>query len=195
MDLALQCARDHGGDPGEVVGRTRDRPGERSREAGTDSVSAWRSAFLQAPYLRDTFVAIGVVSDTFETAITWDRFAEFHATVMETADRALARVCGNGRVSCRFTHVYPDGPAPYFTILAPARRNHEVEQWDEIKRAVSDCVIDAGGTITHHHAVGRDHRPWYDRQRPEPFMRALRAAKRELDPSGLLNPGVLFDPV
>jgi alkyldihydroxyacetonephosphate synthase len=192
MELALECARDHGGDPGQVS--SSDRRSRRSPDGDGDSVSAWRNAFLQAPYLRDTFVAIGVVSDTFETAITWDRFADFHSTVMETADRALARVCGNGRVSCRFTHVYPDGPAPYFTILAPARRNHEVEQWDEIKAAVSDCVIDAGGTITHHHAVGRDHRPWYDRQRPELFVRALRAAKAELDPSGILNPGVLFDP-
>jgi alkyldihydroxyacetonephosphate synthase len=97
-------------------------------------------------------------------------------------------------VSCRFTHVYPDGPAPYFTVLAPARRGYEVEQWDEIKVAVSDALIGAGGTITHHHAVGRDHRPWYDRQRPEPFARALRAAKRALDPAEILNPGVLLDP-
>ena len=67
-------------------------------------------------------------------------------------------------------------------------------QWDEIKAAVSDALIDAGGTITHHHAVGRDHRPWYDRQRPEPFAQALRAAKRALDPAGVLNPGVLIDP-
>ena len=88
----------------------------------------------------------------------------------------------------------PNGPAPYFTILAPARRGDEAEQWDEIKAAVSDALIDAGGTITHHHAVGRDHRPWYDRQRPEPFAEALRAAKRALDPAGVLNPGVLIDP-
>jgi alkyldihydroxyacetonephosphate synthase len=98
------------------------------------------------------------------------------------------------KVMCRFTHVYPDGPAPYFTILAPARRGSEAEQWNEIKAAVSEVVIDAGGTITHHHAVGRDHRPWYDRQRPEPFAEALRAAKRAVDPAGTLNPGVLIDP-
>jgi alkyldihydroxyacetonephosphate synthase len=97
-------------------------------------------------------------------------------------------------VSCRFTHVYPDGPAPYFTVLAPARRGSEVEQWDEIKATVSDVLIDAGGTITHHHAVGRDHRPWYDRQRPERFAEALRAAKHALDPAGVMNPGVLIDP-
>ena len=142
-----------------------------------------------------------MLSDTFETAITWDRFADFHDEVMETARRAVAEASGgtaegrgSPRISCRFTHVYPDGPAPYYTVLAPARRGDEVAQWDEIKAAVSDAVIDAGGTITHHHAVGRDHRPWYDRQRPDPFADALRAAKRELDPDAVLNPGVLIDP-
>ena len=83
----------------------------------------------------------------------------------------------------------PDGPAPYFTILAPARRGSEVEQWDEIKAAVSEALIDAGGTITHHHAVGRDHRPWYDRQRPDQFAAALRAAKRARRSGGDPQPG------
>ena len=169
--------------------------------AGSDSVGSWRRAFLAAPYLRDTFVSLGVLSDTFETAITWDRFADFHSEVTDAARRAIAEACGappdgrgSPRLSCRFTHVYPDGPAPYYTVLAPARRGDEVGQWDEIKAAVSDAVLQAGGTITHHHAVGRDHRPWYDRQRPEPFAAALRAAKGAVDPAGILNPGVLIDP-
>jgi alkyldihydroxyacetonephosphate synthase len=190
MTIALDAARGHGGQPGEIK-----RGGERS---SADPVNAWRNAFLQAPYLRDSLVACGVLSDTFETAITWDRFPDFHAEVMETAQRAVAEASppgrGEPRISCRFTHVYPDGPAPYYTVLAPARRGNEVAQWDEIKAAVSDAVIDAGGTITHHHAVGRDHRPWYDRQRPDPFADALRAAKHELDPHGVLNPGVLIGP-
>ena len=142
-----------------------------------------------------------MISDTFETAITWDRFADFHASVTAAVRAAVAEVTGApaegpgaARVSCRFTHVYPDGPAPYFTILAPARRGSEVEQWDEIKAAASDAVIAAGGTITHHHAVGRDHRPWYDRQRPDAFAEALRGAKRAVDPDAILNPGVLIDP-
>jgi alkyldihydroxyacetonephosphate synthase len=80
-------------------------------------------------------------------------------------------------------------------VLAPGRRGSELEQWDEIKAAASEAIIANGGTITHHHAVGRDHRPWYDRQRPEPFSRALAAAKSELDPHGVLNPGVLVDPI
>jgi alkyldihydroxyacetonephosphate synthase len=193
MSLALEICRDRGGEPGELQ--------RGSEPKGEDPVNAWRNAFLQAPYLRDSFVACGVLSDTFETAVTWDRFPAFHAEVMETAQRAVAKAGsakaegrGAPRISCRFTHVYPDGPAPYYTVLAPARRGDEVAQWDEIKAAVSDAVIDAGGTITHHHAVGRDHRPWYDRQRPDPFADALRAAKRELDPKSVLNPGVLIDP-
>ena len=114
---------------------------------------------------------------------------------MEAARAKVAEVCdapaegpGAPRVSCRFTHVYPDGPAPYFTVMAPAVRGGEVEQWDEIKAAASEAVIEGGGTITHHHAVGRDHRPWYDRQRPAPFAAALRAAKAELDPSRHAQP-------
>jgi alkyldihydroxyacetonephosphate synthase len=182
MDRAVELANDHGG----TVGR---------RSDGKDSVGAWREAFLRAPYLRDTFVACGVISDTFETAITWDRFPEFHRSVTEAAQRAVRETCGDGRVTCRFTHVYPDGPAPYFTVLAPARRGSEVEQWDEIKAAAADAVIAGGGTITHHHAVGRDHRPWYDRQRPDRFAAALRSAKSALDPGAILNPGVLVDPL
>jgi alkyldihydroxyacetonephosphate synthase len=192
MELALGIAREQGGVPGEVRG---------GGESEGDAVGAWRGAFLLAPYLRDTFVACGVLSETFETAVTWDRFEELHASVMEAARKAAASVSGAPaegrgapRVSCRFTHVYPDGPAPYFTVLAPAVRGGEVQQWDEIKAAVSEALLDAGGTITHHHAVGRDHRPWYDRQRPARFAAALRAAKAELDPAGMLNPGVLIDP-
>jgi alkyldihydroxyacetonephosphate synthase len=97
-------------------------------------------------------------------------------------------------VSCRFTHVYPDGPAPYFTFLGLGKRGGEIEQWKVIKSAACDAVIRLGGTITHHHAVGRIHKPWYDKQRPELFAAALRAAKAALDPQGLLNPGVLIDP-
>ena len=206
MRIAIEAAREHGGEPGEVRRSGAPRPGT-SREGppperdGKDPVGAWRHAFLAAPYLRDNFVALGVLSDTFETAITWDRFEAFHRRVMETARAAVAEACGIGpggagapRLSCRFTHLYPDGPAPYYTVLAPARRRSEVEQWDEVKAAASEAVLAAGGTITHHHAVGRDHRPWYDRQRPDPFAQALRAAKRAVDPAATLNPGVLVDP-
>ena len=91
------------------------------------------------------------------------------------------------------THVYPDGPAPYYSFRAMGDRTRLLEQWREIKTAASDAVIGLGGTITHHHAVGRDHRPWYDRQRPDLFAAALKAAKGALDPNGIMNPGVLVD--
>ena len=99
-----------------------------------------------------------------------------------------------GQVTCRCTHVYPDGVAPYFTFHAAGRHGELIAQWHTIKSAGLDAVIANGGTVTHHHAVGRDHRPWYDRQRPPLFAAALRAAKATLDPHGLLNPGVLIDP-
>jgi alkyldihydroxyacetonephosphate synthase len=180
MRRALALCREHGGEAPEQNGD------------GADAVGSWRQAFLGAPYVRDLFVATGILSETFETAITWERFPAFHERVIGAARDALDE---NGQVSCRFTHIYPDGPAAYFTVLAPARRGEEVEQWQAIKRAVSDVIIEAGGTITHHHAVGRDHRPWYDLQRPEPFAAALRGAKAAVDPRGIMNPGVLLDPL
>src|SRR3954467_9985615 len=152
---------------------------------------AWRSSFVRAPYTREQLILLGVLVETFETAITWDRFDAFVAEVTGAATDALHRVCGAGTVTCRLTHVYPDGAAPYFTVMAPARRGSELEQWDEVKAAASDAVLSAGGTITHHHAVGRDHHPWYAEQRPTPFAAALRAAKRAVDPAGILNPGVI----
>jgi alkyldihydroxyacetonephosphate synthase len=190
MARALECAADHGGQLPEEGAPT--RTDERSGREG--AAGAWRKAFLGAPYLRDALVAMGMISETFETAITWDRFATFHAGVMSATIDAVRRICGSGRVTCRFTHVYPDGVAPYYTVLAPAAPGSQLEQWDEIKAAAADTLIAQGGTITHHHAVGRDHRPWYDRQRPDVFAHALVAAKHALDPHGILNPGVLVDP-
>ena len=183
LQRATEIARDHGGEP---------QP-QRDDQRDAGATQAWRSAFLRAPYRRDALVAMGLVIETFETAITWDRFADFHANVGDAVRDAVQRVCGAGVVSCRFTHVYPDGPAPYYTVIAASQPGRQLQQWDEVKRAAADAVIDNGGTITHHHAVGRDHRPWYDRQRPELFATALRAAKQALDPAGILNPGVLLD--
>jgi alkyldihydroxyacetonephosphate synthase len=190
MARALECCADHAGQYPAGAGKTRtDEAATREGSAG-----AWRQSFLGAPYLRDALAGLGLVSDTFETAITWDRFGEFHAGVTSAVTAAVQRICGGGNVTCRFTHVYPDGPAPYYTVLAPSKPASQLEQWDEIKAAASDAVIANGGTITHHHAVGRDHRPWYDRQRPEVFATAMRSAKAALDPRGILNPGVLLDP-
>lgn len=178
---AVEILRDHDG----AVQR------RRSNEA--DPAETWRRAFLNGPYLRDDLVRCGLVVETFETACHWDRFDAFHDEVVRATEAAAARECGRAIVSARVTHVYPDGPAPYYTVLAPARAGAEVAQWDAIKAATMDAILRAGGTITHHHAVGRDHRPGYDRERPALFADALRAIKRALDPALVLNPGVLID--
>lgn len=188
MARALEIVAEYGGHWNADALENADA--HRSGESG-----AWRNAFLRAPYYREVLTGMGVMYDTFETAITWDRFADFHANVMDVTRGIIREVTGReGLVTCRFTHVYPDGAAPYFSFHALARRGSELEQWRVIKQAASDALIAAGGTITHHHAVGRDHRHWYDIQCPGPFKTALRAAKKSLDPQGLLNPGVLVDP-
>ena len=192
MARAIELCADHGGacpDGPRSSGPAADTP-----PAAGDAVGAWRNAFIRAPYGRDALVAMSTIVETFETACTWDRFDALHAGVTEAVTKALGEVCGDGWITCRFTHVYPDGPAPYFSVLGPGRPGSEISQWDEIKAAASEAILANGGTITHHHAVGRDHRPWYDRQRPELFARTLRAAKATLDPAGILNPGVLLDP-
>jgi alkyldihydroxyacetonephosphate synthase len=137
----------------------------------------WRNAFIRMPYARERLVGRAIIADTFETAITWERFESFHTAVMGAAADAVQRVCGPGTVTVRFTHAYPDGPAPYYSIIAPSRIGSQLTQWAEIKAAASDALIAHGGTITHHHAVGRDHRPWYDR-RPPRFAQHLRSKAR-----------------
>ncbi len=184
---ALECCADHGGTPDRAEGTA---GAHREGAAGL-----WRNAFIRMPYARERLVPRAIIADTFETAITWDKFEAFHGAVKTATERAIQKATGRpGQVTCRFTHAYPDGPAPYFSFHALGRHGALLDQWRIIKDAASDAVIAGGGTITHHHSVGRDHRPWYDKQRPELFALALRAAKRELDPQGLLNPGVLIDP-
>lgn len=190
MKRGLECCADHKGafEAGAGV-TTEDAIVTRSGKAGQ-----WRDNFLSGPYIRDAMVSMGIISFTFETAITWDRWENFHQNVMETATKAVNRVCGGGIVACRFTHAYPDGPAPYYTIAAPGKWGSMISQWHDIRQEACDEVIRQGGTITHHHSVGRAHRPWYDQQRPEVFAQALTATKKALDPAGIMNPGVLIDP-
>ena len=185
MARAVELVRDHGGALPEG------EPSFSETAGAEGAAGAWRSSFLRAPYTRDGLVRCGVLAETFETACTWDRFPELHVTVTEAVERALHDRCGAGWVTCRFTHVYPDGPAPYFSLVAPSRFGSELAIWADVKAVASDAVLAGGGTITHHHAVGRDHDAWYRRQRPEPFGRALAAVKRELDPASVMNPGVL----
>ena len=185
MDRAEQCARDYGGLP-DVDWRT--NPDAHLQGA----VGAWRDAFIKMPYNREVLTPRNIISDTFESAITWDRFESFYHAVRDATREAIREATGQeGAVSCRFSHAYPDGPAPYFAFHCAADPGSMLEQWRDIKRAVSDAVIDNGGTITHHHAIGRDHQPWYENQRPQLFGDVLARAKAHLDPKGILNPGVL----
>jgi len=183
MDRALHIASRAGGafDPPRYR-----RGGQKAR--GSAGAETYRAAFLRGPYFQSALVPYGVMLDTFETACSWSRFAELDREVRA----ALADVTrGGAMVAMRLSHVYPDGCAPYYTFGVEARRGHEIEQHESIKRAACDAIERAGGTITHHHAVGRLHRPWYERERPAPFGEMLRAQKRVLDPHSIMNPGVL----
>lgn len=187
---AVELCADHGGTVPDGV--TTAGPAAGDDTAGREGVvGAWRNAFLRAPYGRDALVRMSAIVETFETACTWDAFPDLHAGVTAAVEAALAEVCGGGWVTCRFTHVYPDGPAPYFSVFAPGRPRSEIAMWDEVKAAAAEALLAHGGTITHHHAVGRDHDRWYRRQRPEPVGRALAATKAALDPAGILNPGII----
>lgn len=201
LDDALQQAvtllRDHGA---RIVDDPETSQGDRSGTSG-GGAGAWRSTFLQGPYLRDALARSHAVVETFETAVTWDRAAEAIATLRQVATDAAQQACGAASVAVRTTHAYPDGIAPYLTVVAPgsSRPGREgareaAAAWDRVKEAVGEAIDDLELTATHHHAVGRDHRPVYDRQRPEPFALALGAAKAALDPHGILNPGVLLGP-
>jgi alkyldihydroxyacetonephosphate synthase len=189
---AVAIAREAGGHIDDEDVRVDDGEGKPTGREG--AVGAWRDAFIGVQLGVDT--SLGLVADTFETAITWDRWPEFDAAVRERLTAALTDVFGpHHSLSCRFTHVYTDGPAPYYTWTGVGQQGAEISMWSQIKAASNAAVVDAGGTVTHHHAVGRMHRPeGYDNQRPELFAAALRAVKSTLDPGGILNPGVLIDP-
>ena len=185
MARAEQCCLDHGA---AIDVDWRENPAAHMQGA----VGAWRDAFIRMPYNREQLTPRGLISDTFETAITWDRFEGFYDAIHKATEAAIREVTGKpGAVSCRFSHAYPDGPAPYFAFHAEGRKGALLDQWRAIKEAASEAVIREGGTITHHHAVGRDHQAWYERQRPPLFGDVLAGAKQQLDPKGILNPGVV----
>jgi len=187
MNRALKICGDHSG--------TWDRntlAEENSQRRG--AAGNWRDKFLRGPYLREHAIARGVMRDTTESCITWERYMQFQTQVKEATLRAIREVTGRaGTCTVRFTHLYPDGPAPYFTWHALGDKPKLVEQFWAIKSAASEAMVNAGGTITHHHALGRDHRTWYDRERPKLFADALKAVKQRLDPHRILNPGILID--
>lgn len=205
MARALELVADHGGmydhkavqrsmAPTDAAHAT-DTPQHRQGSAGD-----WRDAFIRMPYWRDETTRHGAILDTFETAITWDRFDAFYDGIKHDVAEAIRRVTGHAvPVSCRFTHVYPDGPATYFTFAASSGGHTDLAstwaQWRDIKAACNAAVVGHGGTSTHHHAVGRDHRQSYEQEVPQLMRQALAGAKAVMDPAGIMNPGVLIDPI
>jgi alkyldihydroxyacetonephosphate synthase len=172
---ALALARGCGGLP---VGRS---PGE-----------AWRSGRFGAPYLRDELLTHGVMVETLETAAQWSKLRALRSSVAQAIAAALS-ACGTpGLVMCHVSHVYESGASLYFTLIARQREGDEIGQWRALKQAAGEAIIAGGGTITHHHAVGRDHAPWMAREVGVGGVAALRALKAELDPTGIMNPGKLL---
>ena len=199
MERALELVRDHGGEY-DPQAAARSMSEEATQEHRRGAAGAWREAFLRMPYWRDPATALGVIMDTFETAITWERFESFYTSVKKDVSEAIFRATGQqSMLSCRLTHVYPDGAAPYFTFATRGSGRGSVRDalaaWREIKLAANEAVVAHGGTITHHHGVGRDHRNGYEHEAPDIYRTMLAAAKHVADPKGIMNPGVLIDPV
>ena len=188
LDRALEISKDFQG--------IFEKPKDTSDAHRSGSSGTWRNSFIKAPYFREAFTRRGIIQDTFETAITWDKSHSFIEEIKEETAKAILEITGKpSLVTCRITHSYPDGLAPYFTFGAFANPSTMIDVWKEIKLATNEICVTKGGTVTHHHAVGRDHRPnGYDNQRPDLFNKVLASAKSSLDPKGIMNPGVLIDP-
>lgn len=150
----------------------------------------WEHGRFAAPYMRDALLDVGVLCETLETATTWSNLAELKAKVTAALTDSLGGQGTPPLVMCHISHTYPTGASLYFTVIAK-QLDDPITQWSTAKRAVGDAIVAAGGTITHHHAVGTDHRPWIPDEIGDLGVRVLRAVKRELDPVGILNPGKL----
>jgi alkyldihydroxyacetonephosphate synthase len=158
---------------------------------GEAPARAWEHGRFGAPYLRDSLLSAGALCETLETATNWSNVGALKATVTEALTTALAESGTPALVMCHISHVYPTGASLYFTVVA-AQRGDAIEQWRKAKAAASQAMVRTGGTITHHHAVGADHRPWMSEEVGELGVQLLRAVKATLDPAGILNPGKLI---
>jgi alkyldihydroxyacetonephosphate synthase len=154
---------------------------------------AWEHGRFQAPYLRDELLAHGVLVETLETAAPWSALPELHRAVGAALEHALRARGTPPVVMCHVSHLYRDGASLYWTFLARQQPGEELAQWHAAKAAASEGIVAGGGTITHHHAVGRDHAPWLEREVGPLGIALLRAAKATLDPDGIMNPGKLLD--
>jgi alkyldihydroxyacetonephosphate synthase len=158
---------------------------------GDGPAQAWERGRFGAPYLRDSLLAAGALCETLETATDWSNIPVLKAAVTEALTTALAETGTPALVMCHISHVYPTGASLYFTVVA-GQRGNPIEQWQAAKKAASEAIIATGGTITHHHAVGADHRPWMRDEVGDLGVQVLRAVKATLDPAGILNPGKLI---
>ena len=154
---------------------------------GEEPGRAWEHGRFAAPYLRDSMLDLGVLVETLETATFWSGVDELYAGVKAALERTLGQPA---LVLCHVSHVYETGCSLYFTAAA-RQAGDPIEQWLAAKTAAGDAIVAAGATITHHHAIGTDHQPWLGDEIGEVGVRVLRAVKAELDPTGVLNPGVL----
>jgi len=153
---------------------------------------SWQHGRFQGPYLRDTLMDAGAIVETLETSHTWSRLHGLRSAVGAAIRGSLAAQGTPGLVMCHLSHAYPDGASLYFTFIARARAGEELEQWRTVKRAASEAIIANGGTITHHHAIGRDHAPYMEAEIGALGLDTLRAVKERLDPTGIMNPGKLI---
>jgi alkyldihydroxyacetonephosphate synthase len=159
---------------------------------GQSAGRSWEHGRYQGPYLRDTLMDMGAMVETLETSHTWSELAALHEAVGGAIRDSLAGQGTPGLVFCHLSHAYPDGASLYFTFISRSRQGAEVEQWRQVKRAACEAIVGAGGTITHHHAVGRDHAPYMEAEVGSTGLDVLRAVKDQLDPAGIMNPGKLL---
>ncbi len=152
---------------------------------------AWAARRFHGPYVRDELLGRGIMVDTLETATTWDALPRLYGAVGAALRGALAARGTPAVVGCHVSHVYTDGASLYFTFLARQERGAELAQWRAAKAAASDAIAATGGTITHHHAIGRDLAPWLGEEIGALGLDVLRAVKARLDPAGIMNPGKL----
>ncbi|TDC56113.1 FAD-binding oxidoreductase [Actinomadura sp. KC345] len=182
----------------ERVADRRARAADVMRAAGGEPLGAgpgenWEHGRFNAPYLRDALLDVGAFVETLETAAFWTDVPKLYEAVRCALIGALSGGGTPPLVMCHISHVYPSGASLYFTVVS-AQGKDPVAHWDVAKRAANDAIIDAGGTISHHHGVGTDHRDWYAREIGPLGAAVIRAVKDRVDPAGILNPGVLVPP-
>lgn len=155
---------------------------------GTSPGKSWLKTRFNLPFLRSHLLDCGIGVDTLETSITYDRILKLHDAV----NIAVRKVQPVSNTLCHISHSYPEGASLYFTIIFPIDLKKPLEQWKLIKAAASDTIFEMGGSISHHHGIGMDHKEWYLKIIGEEAQKGLLQLKKSWDPKGIFNPGKLF---